>query len=372
MTISYNNISVRIHLNRIRDNFTLLRNLAPRAIGVIKSDAYGHGLLPVANTLAAAGARTLAVGTVGEAVKLRKGGFDGRIIALLGALTPEEACTCRIGHIVPFVFSLEHLRMLSDAATADAPIPVALKFDTGMARLGFSEADIPAILEALPSLSGIKVSIVASHFAVSDEPEKEDYTREQHATFSRILAALRTAGQSFEATIANSAGLLAYPETHHELQRPGIALYGVNPLHGTAKEHLGAGLHPAMDVCTPVLQVHDLPKGKTISYGRTFTAPRDMRVAITSVGYADAFSRGLSNKGTMVVNGQRAHIVGRVCMQMTAVDVTDIPKVSSGDNAWILGGPCENPVTPEELAAAWGTITYEVFCLLGLNPKTFS
>lgn len=371
MSISYNNITVRIHLDRIRANYELLNRKASAPIGVIKSDAYGHGLVPVARTLAEAGARTLAVGTVGEALKLRKGGFDGRIIALLGALSAEEACSCRIGHIVPFVFSLQHLRMLSDAASADAPLPVALKFDTGMARLGFCEEDIPELLQALPGLSGIRVAIVASHFAVSDEPDKEDFTREQHETFLRITGALRSAGLTFEATIANSAAMLAYPETHHELQRPGIAIYGANPLHGTPDEHMGSGLSPAMDVGTPVLQVHDLPKGRSISYGRTFVAPRDMRVAITSVGYADAFSRGLSNRGVMMVNGHRAPIVGRVCMQMTAVDVTGIPHVSSGDTAWILGGPGECPVTPEELAAAWGTITYEAFCLLGLNPKTF-
>lgn len=371
MSISYNKLSVRVHLDRIRDNFLMLRAKAPQSIAVIKSDAYGHGLIPVAKLLAAAGATTMAVGTVGEAMQLRESGFDGRIIALLGALDQEEACTCRVGRIVPFVFSLDHLRMISNAATLGNPIDVALKFDTGMARLGFSETQVPEVLDALDALPGVRLAIAASHLAVSDEPQNEAFTLEQHTTFIRVITALRAAGHTFEATIANSAALLAYQNMHHELQRPGIALYGANPLHGTPLAHLGNGLRPAMEVCTPILQVHDLPKGKSISYGRTFVARRDMRVAITAVGYADAYSRGLSNKGAMLINEHRAPIVGRVCMQMTAVDVTDIPSASSGDAAWLLGGPGPDPITPEELAGQWGTITYEAFCLLGLSPKTF-
>ncbi len=371
MSISYNKLSVRIHLDRIRDNFLTIKGKAPNPIAIIKSDAYGHGLVPVARTLAAAGADTMAVGTVGEARQLRESGFDGRIIALLGALDRDDAAICRTDRIIPFVFSLEHLAMLAEAGSADAPLPVALKFDTGMARLGFSEKDIPEVLGALQTLHGVRVALVASHFAVSDEPEQIEFTHEQHATFQRVISALRAGGHTFEATIANSAALLAYPEMHHELQRPGIALYGANPLHGTSIAHMGDGLHPAMEVSTPVLQVHALPKGRSISYGRTFVAPRDMRVAITAVGYADAYSRGLSNTGVMVINEHRAPILGRVCMQMTAVDVTDIPAVASGDTAWLLGGTGPTPVTPEELATQWGTITYEAFCLLGLNPRTY-
>ncbi|GFM37277.1 alanine racemase [Desulfovibrio psychrotolerans] len=382
MTISYNKLSVRVHTDRICDNFRLLGKLAPSPVAIIKSDAYGHGLLPVSRALAAAGAATLAVGTVGEAVQLRNGdrnnggsgrygGFDGRIIALLGATDAEEARACHAERIIPFVFSLDHLRVLSQAGSAESPVAVALKFDTGMARLGFSENDLPELITALRTLPGVRLSMVASHFAASDEPDKDDFTRTQHACFTKIIRSLRESGFAFEATIANSAALLAHAETHHDLQRPGIALYGANPLHGTKREHLGAALVPAMEVSAPVLQVHDLPKGTSISYGRTFTAPRHMRVAIVAAGYADAYSRGLSNRGSMVIHDHRAPIVGRVCMQMTAVDVTDLPPVCSGDTAWLLGGGGNNPVTPEDLSAWWGTIPYEVFCLLGMNPKTF-
>jgi len=382
MTISYNKLSVRVHTDRICDNFRLLGKTAPAPVAIIKSDAYGHGLLPVARALAAAGAATMAVGTVGEAVQLRNGndkssggngdngGFDGRIIALLGATDADEARTCHAERIIPFVFSLDHLRLLSQAGSTHNPLAVALKFDTGMARLGFSENDLPDIISALHSLPGVRLAIVASHFAASDEPNKDDFTHEQHVRFTGIIRHLREAGFTFEATIANSAALLAHPETHHNLQRPGIALYGANPLHGTTRQSLGTGLAPAMEVSAPVLQVHDLPQGASISYGRTFTAPRHMRVAIVAAGYADAYSRGLSNRGCMVIHDHRAPIVGRVCMQMTAVDVTDLPPVCSGDTAWLLGGGGSNPVTPEDLAAWWGTIPYEVFCLLGMNPKT--
>ncbi len=372
MSISYNKLSVRVHLNRIRDNYTRIRSMADNPAAVVKSDAYGHGLIPVAHVLEQAGATTMAVGTVGEAVQLRESGFAGRVLALLGAADSAEAILCREYRIIPFVISLDHLNMLSAVGSEHSPLPVALKFDTGMARLGFSETSLPELLAALPGLRGIRPVIAASHLAVADEADGDAFTMTQHATFLRIITALRQAGHSVEASLANSAAVLAYPQTHHELQRPGIVLYGANPLRGTDKEPLGAGLSPAMDVSTPVLQVHPLPQNVSVSYGRTFVAPRDMRVAIVAVGYADAWSRGLSNKGAVLLHGRRAPVLGRVCMQMTAVDVTDIPAVTTGDTAWLLGGPGEAPITPEELATQWGTITYEVFCLLGLNPRTYT
>jgi alanine racemase len=174
-----------------------------------------------------------------------------------------------------------------------------------------------------------------------------------------------------EATLANSAAIVAYPELRLDMQRPGIALYGADPFWGTAAQGRGPALEPAMEVLTRVYQVHDLRQGETISYGRTFTAGRDMRVAIIGAGYADAWSRGLSNRGLVLLHGLRAPVVGRVCMQMTAVDVTDVPQARAGDRVWLLGGPGENSIRSEELAQWWGTISYEVLCLLGLNRREY-
>jgi len=369
MTIDYNKISVRVRLGALRRNFELLRRMAPAPMVVIKSDAYGHGLLPVARTLEAAGADAFAAGTVGECALLRDGGIPGRIIALLGATDAADAECCIARSIVPAVYSADQLELLASRAAPGQQVDIALKFDTGMARLGFTEADLPALLDRLHARPMLRPVLAMSHLAVSDDPARADFTREQGATFSRILSGVRGAWPAVQGSLANSAGLLAHPELHFDVQRPGIALYGSNPLRGTALAHLGDGLEPAMDVTTPILQVHPLPAGRSISYGRTFAAPRDMTVAIVAVGYADAYSRGLSGKGAMTVHGRRAPVLGRVCMQMTAVDVSHIPGVAAGDPAHLMGGPGE-ALTPDDLADLWGTISYEVLCLLGMNPRT--
>ena len=369
MTIAYNKIAVRVRLGALRRNFEILRRMAPAAMPVIKSDAYGHGLLPVARTLEAAGTDAFAAGTVGECAQLRDGGIPGRIVALLGATDAADAECCVARSIVPAVYSADQLELLAGRAAPGQQVDIALKFDTGMARLGFTEADLPALLDRLHARPMLRPVLVMSHLAVSDDPSRSDFTRQQGEAFGRILAGVRAEWPAVHGSLANSAALLAHPELHFDVQRPGIALYGANPLRGTAQEHLGDGLQPAMDVAAPILQVHPLPAGRSISYGRTFTAPRDMTVAIVATGYADAYSRGLSGKGAMTVHGRRVPILGRVCMQMTAVDVTDVPGVAAGEDAYLLGGPGE-ALTPDELADLWGTISYEVLCLLGMNPRT--
>ena len=371
MTISYNMLEVTINRNAIRDNYTALTKRGGRCLGVIKADAYGHGLLETAQILEAAGADTLAAGTVQEAACLRTAGFGGRVVALLGIQSDDDVQCVMTERIVPFVFSLEQMRKLALAGSAAEPVAIALKFDTGMGRLGFSEAELGDIITALEAAPSVRVALVASHLAVADDPAHDAYTLMQQQAFSRIVSALRDAGHSFEASLANSGGLLAHTLTHYDLQRPGIALYGANPLFGQPNEAKGDCLQPAMSVHTPVLQVHGLKKGCGISYGLTYKAAADMQVAIVAAGYADGYSRGLSNIGQMVVNGYRVPVIGRVCMQTTAIDVTHVPSVQAGDTAWLLGGPWDNGVRAEELADWWQTCSYEVLCLLGMNPRVY-
>lgn len=371
MTITYNKIRTRIHLDRITANYRLLCKIGGAVIPVIKADAYGHGLVQVARVLAQAGAETFAVGTVEEGVKLRLSGCSGRIVSLLGPLDGEEYDALFDQNIIPFVGGFAQLEEIHRRSEQwGRPLPVSLKFDTGMARLGFVRDDLGALLERLKALPGVKPVMASSHLATADDPEGGDFVREQGGIFDEALAALAEAGFKVEANLANSAGILAHKDLHHQSQRAGIALYGCNPFLGTDLAELGRGLKPAMEVRTPVVAVHPLKKGVSISYGRTFKAPTDMTVAIVAVGYADAYSRGLSNKGAMLVHGRRAPILGRVCMQLTAVDVTGLPEVKPGDLVHLLGGEGET-ITPEELAGWWGTITYEVFCLLGLNRREY-
>ncbi len=371
MPIDYNKITVRVDLDRIKTNFEILNRLGGNAAAVVKSDAYGHGLLAVSRTLAKAGAKNMAVGTVEEGVRLRKMPYEGRILVLMGPLDLEEYEDLAEHGLVPFIVSFEQLSVLDRIGRRrERPVKIALKFDTGMARLGFTIRDLPEIISRLCDMPGLAVDVVGSHLAVADEPDGREFTLEQGRIFGEITAGLRKAGFCFQASLANTAGLMAWPELRHDLQRPGLGLYGANPLAGTDLADLGKGLRPAMQVTAPVIQVHDLARGRTVSYGRTFTAPRDMRVAVVAAGYSDAYSRRFSNNGVMSLNGSMVPVVGRVCMQTTVVDVTGV-EVKAGDRAFILGGPENCFVTAEELARRLDTITYEVFCLLGLNRKTY-
>lgn len=371
MSVPFNRLVARIDLACIAHNYHVLHEVAPAPAPVIKADAYGHGLCPVARALDEAGARTLCVGSVEEAVALRDT-YAHRIIALLGPLDAADAAAVAEHDLVPYVYRRDQLAWLAEAArAAGRPVRLTLKFDTGMSRLGFRAPDVPQLAEFLRGHPELRLELAASHLATADEPGQAGYVLWQKEEFDGICAQLAAAGFSFERTLGNSAGLLAFPELRYELQRPGIALYGTNPFAGTPLASLGERLRPAMSVRTVAAQVHPVSAGQSVSYGRTFSAERDMRVAIIAAGYADCYSRSLTGKAEVMIRGRRARVLGRVCMQLTAVDVTDIPGVEAGETVWLLGGDGERPVTPDELAAWWGTITYEAFCLLGLNKREF-
>lgn len=372
MSIPFNMLEARIDLGRIVDNYRFLRSKAAGLMPVIKADAYGHGLVPVARALAREGAATFCVGSVAEAVALRQADVSGRIVALLGPLDPGDYAGSVEYDLTPLVGRFEQLDALQQAAAREARTArLGLKFDTGMSRLGFGESDTGRIAEVLGRSPNLRLELVTSHLATADEDGGIEYVMEQADRFRSIVNRLRQAGLRFEANLCNSAGILGFPELHFDLQRPGISLYGSNPFVGSSREDLGAMLRPAMSVTTRVLDVHDLPRDGTVSYGRTFKASRDMRVAIVAAGYADGYSRGLSNKGQIWLKGGRAAIMGRVCMQLTAVDITGRDDVRPGDTAWLLGGEGRDRITPEDLASWWGTITYEVFCILGLNRRVY-
>lgn len=372
MSIGYNHVRTRIHVQAIADNYREMNRRGGNGYAVIKSDAYGHGLTVAAEAVAGAGARTLAVGTVEEAALLGNTTFTGRVVSLLGPQLSEDYALAVEHEVICFAGRREQLRRLDEAAAkAGRTARVSLKFDTGMRRLGFLPDEAPEVLELVKGLAHVEAVMVSSHLATADEPEHEAFVHEQAARFSKAVGVLRAGGLTLEANLCNSAAILAFPQYHFDGQRPGIALYGANPFHGTSREELGAFLRPAMEVTTRIYQVHDLKKGEGINYGLTFTAPRDMRVAIVGVGYADNYSRGLSSKGFMLVAGKRVPVVGRVCMQMTAVDVTAVPEARAGDKVWLLGGDCPEAIGACELADWWGTISYEVFCLLGMNPREY-
>jgi len=372
--IDYNKFRVRIRLENLRHNYRVFKRFSDNVIPVIKSDAYGHGLLETCRVLSTE-ADTFAVGFVNEAAKLREFGCGHRVVALLGPIDEGDYEALWKYGIVAIMSHQGQLDRLAQLAESRGPLDIGIKIDSGMRRLGFRPEEAGEVVEFLKAHPALNPVMVTSHLASADEPEKRADVAGQAVKFQAAVDAFRAAGYDVEANLANSAGSMAHPDCRHDSLRMGIALYGCNPFHGTEWADQGTGLRPAMEVSAPVMQVHPLGKGEGIHYGWTYVADADRTVAIIGAGYADNYSRGLSNKGYMNIHGYRAPILGRVCMQMTAVDVTHIlgegTQVVPGDRAWLLGGPGDAAITPEELAGWWGTITYEVFCLLGMNPREY-
>jgi len=366
-----------IDLSAIRRNFGRMGK-AGSLMPVIKSDAYGHGLVPVARVLADAGARRFAVGTVSEGMALRDAGLRQTIVPLLGALNDVDWQGAVMQGLTPVVGNFDQLERAAAHCHAGRTLRIAVKCETGMGRLGFSQEELPQAIDRLRSIQGLAPVMVISHFSCADVPEQDAYSQEQIQRFTAMSDSLRAVFPEIERSLCNTAGTIGRPEAHFEVCRPGISLYGGNPFAGTAWQDKGAklGLEWAMSISAPVIEVRQVKSGQSVSYGRLFTAQKPAAVAVVAIGYATAFNRSLSNHTAMLINGRRAPQVGRVCMGMIMVDVTDLPPVRVGDTAWLVGGPAEQgqtPVTPQDLADALGTISYEVLCLFGgMNPRVYA
>lgn len=357
-----------IDLDNLRHNYKLIEAAAGGAgvLAVVKANAYGHGDLVAARALAEAGARRFAVSGLSEAVRLRRSGLR-RPILVLGYTTPEHVARLRVHKLSQCVFSLDYARRLSEAAVAaGVRVRVHLKVDTGMGRLGFNAKDdfegALAELREACALPGLRPIGLFTHFSVADSKSEADvaYTQDQFALFLRVRETLAAGGCTFRYThCCNSAGLIAYPEMHLDLVRPGIALFGCDP----SSEVGLPGLRPAFRLKTAVTMVKDLKAGDSVSYGREFTAPRDMRVATLAVGYADGYPRLLSGAGVVGIGGRPAPILGRVCMDQLVVDVSGIEGVALGSIATVFGGDGADSI--DEVAAKCGTINYEILCNIG-------
>lgn len=375
MTFSTSPARCHINLGAIGRNFKRLGD-ASRLMPVIKSDAYGHGLVRVAETLTACGATRFAVGTVSEGLELRRGGFGQMLVPLLGCLDKGEWLEAIANNLAPLAGSFADLELAAQAASElGAPeARIVLKCDTGMARLGFSSADLPQLLERLGRLP-LRPVMLVSHLACADDPGEESFTRRQLEGFAAFRRALAPLFPDLELSLENSAATLRADLGRFDVARPGIAIYGGNPLAGTGLAARGDGFEWAMSVSAPVIHIRELAPGQSVSYGRTFTAPRPMRVAVLACGYANGISRRLSNNCSFLVAGRRAPQLGRVCMGMSLADISQIPSVMPGDRAWFMGGPAaagDTPVTADELALALGTISYEILCSLGnLNQRVY-
>ncbi len=353
-----------IDLHALEHNYHALRsNLPPgcRFVGVVKANAYGHGAVAVARRLERLGAEYLAVACLSEAVELREHGVAAPILILGG--TPA-AFSAELLHydLTQTVFDLPTASAYAQAAqTAGKPLRVHIKADTGMGRLGFTGPRRVEDILAVCALPGLEVEGLFTHF--SDADGSEEYTMAQFTDFLDLKAALADRGLDLKIYhCANSAAMLHYPCTHLDMVRPGIALYGCYPDPESVGLD-GPGLTPVMTLNTRVAAVRDLPAGSCVSYGRTRVLGRESRVAVLPIGYADGLHRGLSGQMEVRFPDGRAPILGRVCMDLCMVDVTDLPAVKPGDVAQVFGP--DLPV--EEKSDRLGTISYEL--LTAVAPR---
>jgi alanine racemase len=364
---------LEVDLEAIGRNTRLIKDLVGPEVAVLaslKADAYGHGALGVARTVLRNGATWLGVATDSEARPLREAGITAPIL-VFGFIPAWQAREAVQLDLRATVYTLDSARALSRAAQdLGRDVRVHVKVDTGMGRLGLRADALDAIigyLDELRALPGLVVEGIYTHFATADSADPS-YTRRQLDRFERVLAAL-TARDLRPALVhaANSAATLALPTARYDLVRPGIALYGLSPSEDV---RLPEGFTPALSFKTQVALVKEVPAGEGISYGATYITSKPTLVATLPVGYADGFRRGPSNWGEVLVHGQRAPLLGRVCMDQCMIDVTHIPGVRIGDEVVLIGRQRDAELTAEEVAIRLGTIHYEVVAeLLARVPR---
>lgn len=350
-----------IHLNRLEHNYKVLRERAPHSkfAGLVKANAYGHGAVPVAKKLGELGAEYLLVACLDEAIELRQAGIKPEILIL--GFTPVEYTAELLRYdITQTVYDLEMAKQQSRAAeAAGGAMKAFLKLDTGMSRLGVlcdeENFDTAADeLEAMYHLKGLNVIGAFQHF--SDADTCPEYSEMQIHRYQAMIAELEKRGCAFSIkSCCAGAATLNYPEVHYDLIRPGILLYGHSPDHACDGM---IDVKPVMELKSRVASVKHLPKGSCISYGRTYTLERDSVIAAVPVGYADGLFRLLSSRQEFLLHGQRVRQIGRVCMDMCMIDVTDLKNVQVGDEVTIFG----DGVPLQEKADTVGTITYEMLC----------
>lgn len=359
-----------IDLDAIAHNVGQVKNKTrAKIMAIVKANAYGHGAYAVAKTALAAGAERLGVALLAEAIELRDKGITAPIHVL--GYTPEESAKLVVeGDIIQTVFSLSQAEALAKAAQGlGKTAKVHIKIDTGMSRIGFGWDKTDQILP-LFYLHGLEVEGAFTHLAAADIKEKS-FTFEQLDKFVKCIARLESFGVKIAIRhAANSAAIIDVPQAHFEMVRPGIMLYGLAPSQDVDLDSVD--LRTAMTFKAEVALVKKLPRGATVSYGRTYRAEGDITVATLPLGYADGYTRLLSNRANVLVKGKRAPIVGRICMDQCMINVTEIPGVAAGDPVVLFGRDGEHVLPVDELANMLGTINYELVCMVSARvPRIY-
>jgi len=357
---------VEIDLDSIVHNVREFRGLLGENVSimaVVKADAYGHGAAEISSTLLEAGVNSLGVAFLEEAIELRKAGIKVPVL-MMGFTSPEEVDLLQEYNLTPTVFSLEAAEALSKRAVQrDTSIPVHVKVDTGMGRIGFLPDKAPGYVNEIAHLPGLEIEGLMTHFAAADE-EELDYTHRQLEAFEGVLAGCREEG--LEPSVihaANSAAAIRLPQSHYRMVRLGLSLYGHYP-SATVKERAGVHLKPALTFKSRVISVKKVPAGTCVSYGCSYRTGSEASIATVPVGYADGFNRLLSNRGEVLIRGKRLPVVGKVCMDFIMVDVTQVEGIREGDEVVIYGKQEEEEISVDDVAQLLETIPYEVLCAI--------
>lgn len=358
-----------IHIDRARRNIEKIKTLLKgdaEIMAVVKANAYGHDDRTMSLLYSSMGITHFAVSNIREAEALRSYGIKGDIL-ILGYTSPEYTSELIDGNIISAVVSSEHAKALSDAA--DRPVRVHIKLDTGMGRVGVRRStpkETAEEIKQIASLPNIIAEGMFTHFSVADSLDPDDvaYTEAQRDFILSVDKELKAMGVNIpDVHFSNSAGGTYYSDERSKFSRFGIMMYGLVPSTATP---LPIDLEPVMELKAEVSHVKEVEAGACISYGRTFTTDRAMKIATVTIGYADGYSRLLSNKAEALVNGKRARVIGRVCMDQLMLDVTDID-VKAGDIATMFGFDGGDKITADELADLYGTIGYEIICGISMR-----
>ena len=349
----------------LRWNFRQIRSLIGsqvKILSMVKANGYGHGAPAVARTLAAEGSNAFGVAIIEEAIELRRHGITAPILVLTGAYLDQLELFFE-HDLMPVVHDGDALQRL-DAAVAQGgrSLDVHLKIDTGMGRIGFPAMECDLWLPQIQRLKALKVEGVFSHFSHAESVEGQ-YTRKQLEIFHHLVKRLAAVGIAPALIhLANSAATITLPAAYFNMVRPGLMLYGVYP---SPEMVARISLRPVLSWQTRILQLKKVPSHTSISYGQTFITKRDSLIATLPIGYADGYPRLLSNRGQALVGGKRAPVAGRVCMDLTMLDVTDIAKAQQGDEVILLGTQENETISADEMAAWADTISYEILTSIG-------
>ena len=372
----YNRVYAKIDLDAAAYNMEQMKNRiggGARLIAVVKTDAYGHGAVPLAEVFEKLDyVWGYAVATLDEGIVLRKHGIKKPIL-VLGCVFPDQYDDMVRNEIRAAVYMEEMAGKIAEAAErAGKKAYIHIKVDTGMGRIGFPVTEESAdIIERISRMENIEVEGMFTHFAKADERDKT-YTYEQHRKFMWMKVQMEKRNVVIPYyDCDNSAGIIDFPDMKHDLARAGISTYGMYPSEEVNRD--AVDLKPVLSLVSHVIFVKTVEPGTSISYGGTFVAPKQMKVATIPVGYGDGYPRSLSNKGCVLIHGKRARILGRVCMDQFLVDVTDIPEVQFMDQAVLIGEDQDDRITVEELAELSGRFNYEFVCCLGKRiPRVYT